>query len=180
MHSCGGDIELAECFGTRLLALCKMCNFVASISQSLQVGAKEKRQLLHQWTQDIDQDHILSTQSILSSLQLDQAYTEIALKFVSLAHQDMGKFFSEPVTVAQDLIIECTEAVLYLVDEYNGLPVLDSDGNGTYPHVFRDGVSDIVYKSLPFMHACVSHVIGAAGSVRAFVKLVFEIAYPLI
>jgi len=185
------DIELAECFGTRLLALCKMCNFVASISQSLQVGAKEKRQLLHQWTQDIDQDHILSTQSILSSLQLDQAYTEIALKFVSLAHQDMGKFFSEPVTVAQDLIIECTEAVaatfevrdeafLYLVDEYNGLPVLDSDGNGTYPHVFRDGVSDIVYKSLPFMHACVSHVIGAAGSVRAFVKLVFEIAYPLI
>ena len=93
---------------------------------------------------------------------------------VQTTANNMLKEYSEAVAAVfavQDIVF------LYLVDEYSGLPVLGLDDDGTYPHVFRDGVTDIVYKSLPFMHACVSHVIGATGAVKAFVKLVFEIAF---
>lgn len=182
------DIELAECFGGRLLALCKACHFVSCISRSLELGASKKGQLLNEWTQKMEHDPTSSAQSILSSLQLDQAYSELALKLVALASKDVDGFLSDPIYTARCILQEYIEGVaatfkvldvafFYLIDEYSGLPVLESDGNETYPYVFRDGISDIVYKSLPFMYACVSHVIGATGSVQAFVKLVFEVAY---
>jgi len=185
------DIELAECFGGRLLALCKTCHFVSCISRSLELGASKKGQLLHEWTQKMEHDPISSSQSILSSLQLDRAYSELALKLVALASNDVDGFLSDPIYTARCLLQEYTEGVaatfkvldvafFYLIDEYSGLPVLESDDSETYPYVFRNDISDIVYKSLPFMHACVSHVIGATGSVQAFVKLVFEVAYPLV
>lgn len=67
-------------------------------------------------------------------------------------------------------------AFLYLVDEFVSTVPLDSIKGEKYPHLFRDHLKDIVYKSLPYMHACVSSAICAESGPEA--KLISEGAYP--
>lgn len=185
------DVEILECIGSLLLGLCKACQFVNCVKLAMELPDDEKEIILHRWIQDIKQDPASSSQCILSTLELDSEYNDLAGKLVSFAREDIDKFISHPMYATKRIIEEHVAGIvtafevkgtafLYLVDEYNGLPVMEVNGTGIYPHCFKNNIADIVYKSLPFVYACISHVNGAEHGVRAFVKLVFEAAYPLI
>jgi hypothetical protein len=65
---------------------------------------------------------------------------------------------------------------LYLVDEYEGVPIVELDT--PYPHEATDKISQLFLHALPLMHMSTLYMRGIAGSVTGLVKLIFEAAYP--
>jgi len=55
---------------------------------------------------------------------------------------------------------------------------VESSRGRKYPHIFRDCVTDVVYKFLPYMQTCVTRMMSESGSVESLVKLIFEGASP--
>lgn len=171
------DVETAEKMGARLLALSKACHFVVRMKK---VIGEVKDSSTHKWS--------LSEISDAMALPSDQ-FKHLESEFATLASNRVEIFRDSPLLIAgslvrerinelQALFTDSGKAYLYLVDEYEGVPVIGNTGGITYPIQVAKKVSEMVVRSLPFMHLCMLYARGVAGDITGLVKLIFEAAYP--
>ncbi len=187
------DVELAERIGRQTLMLCKVLCFAACYKETLSSRNKIFEELVFNIFLKPDMDPTEAANEILATFHLDSEYYEgICAKFLLLVkaeiQQDRKTFAKNPMSPILKLVSKyvstiadnytmANKAYLYLVDEFSGVPALLQDSK-IYPHVFREHVVDLVYKSIPYMHACISSAICGAEGVKGLVKLIFEGAYP--
>jgi hypothetical protein len=117
----------------------------------------------------------------------------LATRFVSIVQEkiqiDPVSFVNDPMSPVLTLVSEyvnniaetyavTNRAFLYLVDEFTSTIAISNETSGPYPHVFRDHLRDLVYKSLPYMYTCVSSALCAEAGPEGLLKLLSEGAYP--
>jgi len=114
----------------------------------------------------------------------EDGFQELASEMTSLASKDIALFRNDPMYVVRKLIQnavarmqeyfeESKRAFVYLVDEFEGLPII---GDGRHDITVK--ISDAVERSLPFMHMCQLYARGVSGGSAGIVKLIFQAAYP--
>lgn len=169
------DVELAEKMGTRLIALSKACHFTLRMEKVIRQAADSSRK----W----------STSEISASMDLSDHFLELENKLATLASEKVEIFRDSPILIARSMIQEritelqalfkdSSKAYLYLVDEYDGVPVIGNVGGIAYPIEVTKKVSEVVGMGLPLMYLCMLYARGVAGDVSGLVKLIFEAAYP--
>ena len=170
------DVEMAEKTGARLLAISKACYFTQRIEEVI--------------TQVEDSSHRWSLSEISGSMNLSsQDFRQLENELATLASDKVEIFRDSPLSIAQSLVqerikelqalfSESGKAYLYLVDEYEGVPIIGNTGGITYPIEINKKVPEMVARGLPFMHLCMLYARGVAGDVSGLVKLIFEAAYP--
>ena len=168
------DVERAERMGTILLALSKACHFVSCVKDTVEKSETS------QWTASK-----LIEELALPSEQFESLTTDIS----KLAAEYVEVFRQDPMAVAYKLVVrrildiqncfeDAKKAFIYLVDEYNGVPLADRS-HAPYPmEVEGPDVDRLLTKVLPFMHICCLCSRGAANGVAGLVRLIFEAAYP--
>jgi ankyrin repeat protein len=170
------SVEMAEKTGDRLLAISKACYFAQRVEEVI----AQVEDSSHKWSLSE-----LSDSMNLSSQDFGQLESELA----TLASEKVEIFRDNPLSISQSLVrerikelqtlySESGKAYLYLVDEYEGVPIIGSTGDISYPIEVTKKVPEMVARALPFMHLCMLHARGIAGDVTGLVKLIFEAAYP--
>mmetsp|Transcript_8743 Transcript_8743/g.10098 ORF Transcript_8743/g.10098 Transcript_8743/m.10098 type:complete len:1855 (+) Transcript_8743:175-5739(+) len=184
------DVELSERMGKQLLDLSKATCFASCLREFYTNSTKETLQLIHSWSNNLAKYPIQTAEEILKTMHLDaEHFLDIASKFVAIVRNDNSSFLNNPTNAAVKLVKKYiapivqifsvnNKAYLYPVDELSGIPIVESKKGRKYPHTFRDCVADVVYKSLPYMLTCMTHMISASGGVEGLVKLIFEGAAP--
>jgi len=169
-------VELAEKMGAGLLNLSKACHFVLRMEDVILRAEDPSRK----W----------SSSEIIDSMDLSSDHFEaFESKLVALASEKVEVFRDSPLLIARSIVQECItelqalfndsgKAYLYLVDEYEGVPVVGNIGGVTNPMEVTKKVAEIVKRGLPFMQLCMLYARGVAGDVSGLVKLIFEAAYP--
>jgi len=169
------DVERAERMGIQLLALSKACHFVALMDQVVDGNDDSEA---HKW----------STTEVSAAMALSSDdFKGLEEEMTILAAQEIELFRENPVHVARRLIHErikdlqasfdeSKKAFFYLVDEYEGIPIVELDT--PYPHEADCKISELLQNTLPLMHLSALYMRGVAGSVTGLVKLIFEAAYP--
>lgn len=169
------DVERAERMGIQLLALSKACRFAGLMGQ---VVADSEDNGAHKWSS--------SEVSAAMALSSDE-FKVLEEEMVALAAREVELFRDDPMSIARRLVQErikelracfdeSQKGYLYLVDEYEGVPIVELDT--PYPHEATDKISQLFLHALPLMHMSTLYMRGIAGSVTGLVKLIFEAAYP--
>lgn len=167
------DVERAERMGIMLLSLCKVCHFGLMMHT---VAAKVENEY-KKWT----------SSELVAAMVLPSEYKELENEMVTMAAKEIEYFRDDPMIVGRKMIEqriqelakcfeESNQAYLYLVDEYNCIPVVDP--NRVYPFEIRDRLLQVLEHTLPLMYLCVLSARGVSGGVAGLVKLIFEAAYP--
>lgn len=169
------DVERAERLGLKMLALSKACFFVHTMKRVVQQEGTSVR-----WT----------TAALWPYMQLPhEEFSDLQSRMASLAAQHVEKFRQDPVSLGLKLIQEkvqeildvyddSTKTLLYLVDEYNGVPIAGASA-APFPHQVLPGVrGELIQRALPFMYMCARYFRGVSGSAAGLVKLIFEAAAP--
>jgi ankyrin repeat protein len=169
------DVERAERMGVVLLSLSKTCHFALHIK-----NAVERAGSVQQW----------NTSKLLELLEVPTGdYELLKSDMMKLAAEHVEVFRTDPTIVAKMLVAKrvldmkaCFEdskkGFLYLVDEYQGIPLV-GPSYAPYPLEVTEGMIDqLLMKALPFMHICSLYVRGVAKSANGLVRLIFEAAYP--
>mmetsp|Transcript_33834 Transcript_33834/g.50167 ORF Transcript_33834/g.50167 Transcript_33834/m.50167 type:complete len:1099 (-) Transcript_33834:86-3382(-) len=166
------DVERAERMGVQLLALSKACRY-ATLMEQIVTGTE-------------DESHTWSSSEISAAMALSSDdFKDLEDEMASLAAKEVERFRDSPLLVARRLVQErvkdlqaCFEedqkGYLYLVDEYAGVPILESP----YPHQAKRSVPELVQNVLPFMYMSTMYVRGVMKNVTGLVQLIFEAAYP--
>jgi hypothetical protein len=169
------DVERAERMGIQLLALSRACQFARLMEQVVVESNGNK-------------DHSWSSSEISSAIaSSSDAFKDLENAMTALATSEIELFRHNPMHVAirlvQDRIKELyacfdaeSKAFLYLVDEFEGVPIIDS--NSPYPHQVVAKVPQVLQNTLPLMQLCALYARGVCGGVEGLVKLIFEAAYP--
>ncbi len=180
------DVELCERLGKHILELCKATCFASCMREYYANATKESLETIHYWSTSLDKYPIQTAEEILKTFHLDtENFLDLASKFVAIVRADGQNFLQNPTISAMKLIrkyaVPITQifavngkAYLYPVDEFKCMPVVESSKGRKYPHTFRDCVSDVVYKFLPYMQSCITRMMSESGSVESLVKLIFE------
>ena len=168
------DVERAERLGLRMLALSKACHFVNVLKKV--VASAEHSQ---KW----------SSTSLLESMALSsEDFSDLQSRMTLLASQRVEEFRSDPISVGLKLIHEhitnflacyddASKVLLYLVDEYQGVPVVNP-ASAPFPCSIQSSArAETAIRGLPFMYMCARYA-RAIGGVPGFVKLIFEAASP--
>ena len=170
------DVELAEQMGARLINLSKACHFALQMEHVIQ--------------REEDSSHRWSSSEIIESMDLSSGdFKLFESKLVALASEKVEVFRDSPLLIAriivqehiselQALFNDSSKAFLYLVDEYDGVPVVGTTAGMTYPIEVTKKITEVVGRGLPFMQLCMLYAKGVAGDVSGLVKLIFEAAYP--
>ena len=168
------DVERAERMGIKILSLGKAVHFVALISGA--VGGVENE--YKKW----------SSSELITAMGLPPSgFEELKSELVDLAAKEVEFFRDDPMLIARKIIearimdmlafMEDTGVCyLYLVDEYNGIPVVDS--GSLYPILINERIAQVFEHTLLMMHMCAMSACGVAGGIAGLVKLIFEAAYP--
>lgn len=186
------ELDLALRLGRQLLELSKAVGFAACYRETLITRSKKFQTSIESLFMTPNTDPLKIGKAILGTFHLDvNDYFDMATKFVLIVKDeiknDPNSFIVDPMAPVHKLLSQYASSIaetftvtnrgyLYLVDEYSCTLALN--GNATYPHVFRDHLSDIVYKSLPYMHTCVSSVSCAEEGPRGLLKILSEGSYP--
>lgn len=180
------DVELSERLGKHLLDLSKAVCFASCLKEFYSNSSKGSLEIIHFWSSSLEKYPIQTAEEILKTFHLDtDNFLDLASKFVAIVRSDNKTFLSNPIMSAMKLVNKFVapvsqiynvngKAYLYPVDEYSGLPVLESNKGRKYPHTFRENVPDIVFKLLPYMHTCITRMMSESGSVESLVRLIFE------
>lgn len=180
------DVELSERLGKHLLELSKATCFASCLKEFYINATKESLELIHFWSNSLEKYPIQTAEEILKTFHLDtDNFLDLASKFVAIVRADNQSFLTNPTTSAMKLVRKYAaplaqifsvsgKAYLYPVDEYSGMPIVESTKGRKYPHTFRDHVTDVVYKFLPYMQTCVTRMMSESGKVESLVKLIFE------
>jgi serine/threonine protein kinase len=188
------EMELAHRLGRQLLELAKAVGFAACYSETLITRSDKFQNSIARLFLNPDSDPIQIGKDVLSTFMLDgDDYFDIVTKFVIIVieeiENDPDSFINDPMSPIHKLVLQyatgivdtfaiTNRAFLYLVDEYSCTIAMGGDGPSPYPHAFRDHLADIVYKSLPYMHTCVSSVSCTEEGPRGLLKLLAEGNYP--
>lgn len=188
------EMELAHRLGRQLLELAKAVGFAACYSETLTTRSEKFQKCIASLFLSPNSDPVRIGKDILSTFMLDgDDYFDIVTKFVIIVldeiKDDPKSFIDDPMSPIYKLISRfatsivetftvTNRAFLYLVDEYSCTLAMGEGGASPYPHAFRDHLADIVYKSLPYMHTCVSSVSCAEEGPRGLLKLLAEGTYP--
>ena len=180
------DVELSERLGKHLLELSKAICFASCLKEFYTNATKESLEMIHFWSNSLEKYPIQTAEEILKTFHLDtDHFLDLASKFVAIVRADNQTFLSNPTMSAMKLVRKYAtplaqifsvngKAYLYPVDEYSGMPTVESTKGRKYPHTFRDHVTDVVYKFLPYMQTCVTRMMSESGNVESLVKLIFE------
>ncbi len=180
------DVELSERLGKQLLELSKATCFASCLKEFYSNATKDTLELIHFWSSSLEKYPIQTAEEILKTFHLDpDNFLDLASKFVAIVRSDNQTFLSNPINSALKLVRKYVAPVIqifavngkayfYPVDEYTGMPIVESSKGRKYPHTFRDSVSEIVYKFLPYMQTCITRMMSESGSVESLVKLIFE------
>jgi len=171
------DVERAERLGLRMLALSKACHFVNAMKKAVSSSTSSGN-----W----------SSTTLLESMNLDKdAFSGLQSIFSQLASQHVEEFRSQPVSVGLKLVDEhikdflacyddASKVLLYLVDEYQGVPVI-SPTSAPFPCLVQSSArAELALRGLPFMYMCARYARAVADGVPGFVKLIFEAAHPYV
>ena len=178
------DVELAERIGKQLLNLSKTSSFVVAVKKVLEdnTGSWED------WADRIKAEPSRVSFEIVRALGCSDDFMEFSDAFVAMATLSLDQFISDPLSIAKKLVQENVKAVLktfhdagelylYMVDEYNNIPVVNPDDD-IYPHCITTNISQVLRLTLPFMQMGILYVCAVQQSVAGLVKLIFEGAYP--
>ena len=168
------DVERAERLGLRMLALSKACHFANVLKKVV-----ESAEHTQKW----------SSTSLLESMALStEDFSDLQSRMTLLASQHVEEFRSDPLSVGLKLIHEhitnflacyddASKVLLYLVDEYQGVPVVNP-ASAPFPCSIQSSArAETAIRGLPFMYMCARYA-RAIGGVPGFVKLIFEAASP--
>jgi serine/threonine protein kinase/ankyrin repeat protein len=168
------DVERAERMGIIILALSKACHFALYLKEIIQKEGK-----VH-WT---------STKLVNALSFSSDDFKPLISDLMKMAAEHVEVFRHNPMVVAYKLVArrimdfkacfnDSKKAFLYLVDEFDGIPLAGSK-YAPYPiEVPEEAIDQILTKGLPFMHATSLYMRGTAGGVAGLVRLIFEAAYP--
>lgn len=168
------EIELAERMGVQLISLSKACRFARRMEDVVRQADDPSRK----W----------SLSQIVNSLASDD-FQELIGELVAFASDAVVVFRDNPLVITRRIVqerikeLQCFfegagKAYLYLVDEYEGVPIVSPSGTMAYPIEVTEKVTEIVGRGLPFMHLCMLYARGVCGDASGLVKLIFEAAYP--
>lgn len=173
------DVERAERLGKQLLYLSKACHFACCMERTLSEKKAESKEMSHTW----------SVQEIAEAIAMpSDDFKDLESEMIALAAKEVELFRDNPLYIAYLLVKNSVEEVkgcfdeskkafVYLMDEYNRVPIV-LDGDTTYPHEVVEKIPQVVEQSLPFMLMCILYVRGVADGVAGLVQLIFEGAYP--
>jgi serine/threonine protein kinase/ankyrin repeat protein len=168
------DVERAERMGIILLALSKACHFALCLKEIIQKEGKV------QWT---------STKLVNALSFSSDDFKSLISDLMKMAAEHVEVFRHNPMAVAYKLVArkvmdfkacfnDSKRAFLYLVDEFDGVPLAGSK-YAPYPiEVPEKEIDQMLTKGLPFMHATSLYMRGTARGVAGLVRLIFEAAYP--
>lgn len=180
------DVELCERLGQQLLELNKATCFASCLREFYSNANKESLEIIHFWSTSLEKYPIQTAEEILKTFHLDtDLFLDVASKFVAIIRSDNQSFLHNPTNSALKLVKKYVtpiaqlfsvngRAYLYPVDEFNGKPIVESSKGRKYPHTFRDCVTDVLYKALPYMQTCITRMISESGNIESLVKLIFE------
>jgi hypothetical protein len=108
---------------------------------------------------------------------------------VELAARHVEAFRDNPMAIATKLVQQSVRRVLscfddnkvflYLVDEFNGVPVVRGYGDGLFPiEVSEEDRDEILQRGILLMHLSCMYVRGVEQGISGLVKLIFEAADP--
>jgi hypothetical protein len=169
------DVERAERMGVLLLLLSKACHFGACVEGILKSSIGRQK-----W------DSI----ALVDSLSFDSnSFEGLKEEFSKIAAEQVEAFRSDPMTAVKTLIgkryleirsffKDAGKAFLYLVDEYEGIPLVGPSYDPYPIELSETTVDKILPRVLPFMHASSMIFRGIAGNLSGIVKLIFEAAFP--
>lgn len=171
------DVERAERLGLRMLELSKACHFV-NVMKKVTLNT------------DTERPRSWSSTNLLESMNASKEdFSDLQSRIAELASLHVEEFRSDPVSVGLKLIHEhiknflacyddASKVLLYLVDEYQGVPVV-SPTSAPFPYpVDASSRAEVAIRGLPFMYMCARYSRAIAGGVPGFVKLIFEAASP--
>jgi ankyrin repeat protein len=168
------DVERAERMGIILLALSKACHFALCLKEIIQKEGKAH------WT---------STKLVNALSFSSDDFKSLISDLMKMAAEHVEVFRHNPMAVAYKLVArkvmdfkacfnDAKKAYLYLVDEFDGVPLAGSK-YAPYPiEVPEEEIDQMLTKGLPFMHATSLYMRGTARGVAGLVRLIFEAAYP--
>ena len=168
------DVERAERMGIILLALSKACHFALCLKEIIQKEGK-----VH-WT---------STKLVNALSFSSDDFKSLISDLMKMAAEHVEVFRHNPMAVAYKLVArkvmdfkacfnDSKRAFLYLVDEFDGVPLAGSK-YAPYPiEIPEKEIDQMLTKGLPFMHATSLYMRGTARGVAGLVRLIFEAAYP--
>jgi hypothetical protein len=171
------DVEMAERMGAELLGLSKACYFANAMKEAI---GSSKESKAHMW----------SSTEVLRVLDLSaDDFGDVQSEMVELAARHVEAFRENPMAIAIKLvqqnvrrILSCfddNKVFLYLVDEFNGVPVVRGYGDGLYPvEVSEEDRNEILQRGILLMHLSCMYVRGVAQGISGLVRLIFEAADP--
>jgi hypothetical protein len=173
------DEEMAERFGAELLGLNKACYFANAMKEK--IGSSKESNV-----------PIWYSSEVLRVLDLSsEDFGEIQSEMVELAARHVEAFRSNPMAIATKVVqqrvrrvLSCfddTKVFLYIVDEFNGVPVVGSSGRSDSPYpieVSEESREEILQRGIMLMHLCCMYVRGVSQGLSGLVKLIFEAADP--
>lgn len=188
------EMDIALRLGRQLLDLCKVVGFAACYSETLSTKSKSFQKFLSNLFLVDDADLAEIGQELLATFHLDRKdYNEVATKFAiivkDIVNNDPDTFITNPMKPVVDLLSHFITNILntfsvtglahmYLVDEFSSSIAWDPAIESPFPHVFKEHVSDLVLKSLPYMHACVSSGLCAEDGPEGLIKILADGLYP--
>jgi hypothetical protein len=171
------EIEMAELMGIQLISLSKACRFARRMEKVIRQSDDPSRK----W----------SLTEIVDSLASEEDdFQELISELITFANSDavmvvrdsplliFWRLVQERIKELQCLFEDTGRAFLYLVDEYEGVPIVSTSGTIAYPIEVTEKVTEMVARGLPFMHLCMLYARGVSGDASGLVKLIFEAAYP--
>ncbi|CAB9497173.1 Ankyrin Repeat [Seminavis robusta] len=169
------DVERAERLGLRMLSLSKACQFISAMKTAI-----ENMGEVSSWP----------LSSILEAMDLPkEEFATPRTRLAQLASEHVEQFRSNPLQIGLKLIQEqareflacyddASKVILYLVDEYKGVPVV-SPSAAPFPFSVQSSLRrEVARRGLPFMYLCARYFRSVSGGVPGFVKLIFEAAAP--
>jgi hypothetical protein len=171
------DVEMAERMGVELLGLSKACYFANAMKEAIGSSNESKAQ---RW----------SSTEVLRVLDLSSdEFGDLQSEMVELAARHVEAFRDNPVAIATKLvqqrvrrILSCfddNKVFLYVVDEFNGVPVVRGYGDGIFPiEVSEEYRDEILQRGILLMHLCCMYVRGVEKGISGLVRLIFEAADP--
>jgi hypothetical protein len=134
--------------------------------------------------------HMWSSTEVLRVLDLSSdEFGDVQSEMVELAARHVEAFRDNPVAIATKLvqqsvrrILSCfddNKVFLYIVDEFNGVPVVRGYGDGIFPiQVSEEYREEILQRGILLMHLCCMYARGVEQGISGLVRLIFEAADP--